>query len=282
VFDSTGRLVARVGKVGVGPGEITPVRWVVAGRDDTVRVFANTRINIFAGRDFRYVRSTIERSQETGSQYVVLLPGGRTARLSGRLPASGDLNPIYLRDRTGTLIRQLSPTTSPSRPTRLLASAEATSVGSLWVAEGSILRSDGYSVLLVDTLGAARRIYRLTPTWWESVQSFGPMRMIASGADTLSRPLPWLRSLREDSRGRLHVLTRIAKRDWQNVRLDEENQEGNYTSLLEIIDPRAGRLVASVRVVGAPVAVVGDDRFVTYREDRDGYPHIDVWRVRIP
>ena len=30
------------------------------------------------------------------------------------------------------------------------------------------------------------------------------------------------------------------------------------------------------------LVVVSDDRFASYREDRDGYPYIDIWRIGLP
>lgn len=282
VFDSSGRLVTRVGKVGVGPGEITPVRWVVAGRDDTVRVHATGRINVFAGRDFHYVRSTIWRSPEPAPRDILPLPSGITASRSGISSERGDLNPIFLRDRNGQLIRQLSPTKWEYRPDRVLAAAATTWEAPLWLAESRFLKSEGYSVMLVDTLGVVRRTFERNPDWWQSQQTVLPPRMLTSMSDTVRRPSANVESLREDNRGRLHVLVRMPRPDWAAVRADEQYQEGNYLAMLEVIEPRTRRLVASIRIVGAPIAVVGDNRLVTYREDREGYPHIDVWRIGLP
>jgi len=282
VFDSSGRLAARVGKVGMGPGEITPVRWVIAGRDDTVHVFAGTRINVFAGGDFRHVRSTIERSPEAGSTNVIRLPGGKTARLSNIVAQSEALNPIFLRDRNGQLVRELDPTKWEYRPSRALALADPSWHAALWMAESSFLRTEGYRVLLLDTLGGVWRTVRRNPDWWESMKRIPDMRGLGSMADTLGRRAAGVQGVREDSRRRVHVLSRVTSPDWKAVRADEEYREGNLISVLEVIEPRAGRLLASVRVVGAPLGIISDNQFVTYREDRDGYPYIDVWRISLP
>jgi hypothetical protein len=39
---------------------------------------------------------------------------------------------------------------------------------------------------------------------------------------------------------------------------------------------------ADTEIAGQPLAVVSDDRFATYREDQDGYPYIDTWRIKVP
>ena len=282
VFDSVGRVAARVGKVGNGPGEITPVRWVVAGPDDTVRVLSTGRINVFAGRAFRYVRSAVERSPDAAPWQVVFLPSGVSARLSNIVADGTDRNPIYLRDRSGRLIRELSPTTWEYRPTRALAAASSKWRGQIWMAESRFVGSDGYTVQLLDTVGKIQQSFIRRPPWWVSLQAVRTARMLSSMSDTVSKPAAQIVSLREDSRGRLQILASIPQPDWAGIKAEDLYQSGNLHSVLEVTDLRVGRLIAMVRVEGSPVAVIGDDRFVTYREDRDGYPYVDVWRIAVP
>jgi hypothetical protein len=46
-----------------------------------------------------------------------------------------------------------------------------------------------------------------------------------------------------------------------------------------VIDPLNHRITARGEVPGYPVALLGDDHLATYREDRDGIPYVDVWRI---
>ena len=281
VFDSRGRFLTQLGKVGVGPGEVTPVRWVVAGNDDTLRVYSNTRVNVFSG-DLRHVRTYVERSTETGSEHVVHLPGGMTARLSAIVPnRSGDLSPIYLRDRTGRLIRELSPTTRPLRPSRALARAAAGWGAPLWVAESVFIGSDGYDVMLVDTLGRSLKTLRRRADWWFSLTSPRPFRLYDPSA-TVDRPTSSIESVREDARGRLLILTNHSAPDWKAVKGTDRFLQENYIAVLDVIDPGTGRVLQSFRAPGFARGVVSDDRFVTYREDSEGYPYVDVWRFQVP
>jgi hypothetical protein len=193
----------------------------------------------------------------------------------------GDLSPIYLRDRSERLIRQLSPTTRPLRPSRALAAAGAKQDGLLWVAESYFVRTRGYEVMLVDTVGRARQTFRREAEWWNSWAS-APAPGVFNTSDTARRPPSSVVDVREDKRGRLLVLVSHPREGWKTVRVEDRYQEGNYFAVLDVIDPRSGRLLATLRVEGQPLAVLSDDQFATYREDRDGYPFIDVWRIKVP
>jgi hypothetical protein len=205
-----------------------------------------------------------------------------TARLSAIIPnRSSDQSPVYLRDQTGRLIRELSPTTGEVRPSRALAPASGMWSAPLWVAESYFVDSEGYDVMLVDTLGGARQTFRRRAEWWHSRES-APAPGYFSTADSIRRVPTSVVGVREDKRGRLLVLVSHASPSWKGVTRTSQFQEANYVAILEVIEPKTRRLLASFRVNGFPRSVISDNRFVTYREDRDGYPYLDVWRFNVP
>jgi hypothetical protein len=50
-------------------------------------------------------------------------------------------------------------------------------------------------------------------------------------------------------------------------------------SVVEVMDPRAGRLVATAKFPGYIVGFVGDDRVLATLEDARGIPRAQIWKM---
>jgi hypothetical protein len=54
-----------------------------------------------------------------------------------------------------------------------------------------------------------------------------------------------------------------------------------YHTLVEVIDVRAGRVIASQRLPFYVRSVTRPGEFAVYQQDQEGNPSIDIWRVRL-
>ena len=54
-----------------------------------------------------------------------------------------------------------------------------------------------------------------------------------------------------------------------------------YDTMIEAIDVKSGRLLASKRVDQAIFGVFNDNHVFSYREDEDGIPSTALWRVNL-
>jgi hypothetical protein len=146
------------------------------------------------------------------------------------------------------------------------------------VTEAPPLKSRGYDVILIDTLGRPKlKLERHIDWWWsdDGGRGFTPIQ------DTVPTPYPFVRHVREEARGRLLVLVNRPRPNWKAVPMENRFLDGNFRTVLEVLDPATARVVGTAAAVGYPVRLLSDSRFVTYREDADGIPWIDVWTVNI-
>jgi hypothetical protein len=105
-------------------------------------------------------------------------------------------------------------------------------------------------------------------------------------------PSPLIQSIWQDANGLLWVLVLLADRNWRDGLRYETNEDGGggyaianaeryYDSILDVIDPRTGRLVTSRRF-DAMLSVLTDDGLaIGVRADEDGVEHVDVWQVSL-
>ena len=278
VFDSTGKLLGEIGRRGTGPGEFLSVSWVTVGTGDTVYVYSPTgAVSVFSP-DMSHVRTRQGQGATISAFNHVRLRDSRTVALSRVFPqGQPDLSPIALLDSAGKLVRHLRPNPGPVRPVRRLASASSGRPGIIWVAESGRAVT-GYLAMLVDSLGNVPRTYQRIPSWWtEGAVSKGEVFF----PDTVLKPPTQVAGIREDRDGRLLILATQPRHEWKTVRSADVNREGNFFSILEVVDPGRGHVVGTARVPGYGIAVLSDTRFATYHEDADGFPFVRLWTVRI-
>jgi hypothetical protein len=271
VFDRSGQHIGSLGKAGQGPGEVTPVRWLATDSGGRVEVYSGGRVTLFSSRQ-EYVSTTIMQAFDQLPADMIRLGVGQTAWLTQVLNSPGpDANPISIRGPKGEVIRQLhlTPHTRP-RLIRELSRADHQGQGLLWVTELPALESRGYDVILIDTLGHAKLRLERHIDWWWSDQAGG--RGFTPLQDTAFTPYPFVHHVREDARGRLLVLLSRPRPNWKAVPIGDRFLEGNFRTIVEVLDPASAQLVGRAMAVGWPIGAVGDSRFATYREDADGDP----------
>lgn len=102
-------------------------------------------------------------------------------------------------------------------------------------------------------------------------------------------PAPWLAGIREDREGLLWVLVHVADDRWHAA--VERRPDGAYRwasdrtgfqdTILEVLDPRTGEVLAQRRSDLALRGFIDDRHVAAYRESPGGVPRVEVWRVEL-
>jgi hypothetical protein len=101
---------------------------------------------------------------------------------------------------------------------------------------------------------------------------------------------PFLRAIRGGSAGRLWVAIAVPAEDWAE-RLGPPIEtargpryrpsSGAYNTIIEVIDAEEGRLLLSERIAPNVGGFIDEGHLYAYREDEEGVPYIDVWRIEL-
>jgi hypothetical protein len=168
----------------------------------------------------------------------------------------------------------------PRVPSYVLGPArrEDAAASRFWLAEAIHEEGDGYSAWLVSVDG--KEADRLThkPAWWPRHSASTPAIVRALG------PRPT--DVRELDNGRLLILMSRARPNVTGAEIATVPMERALLDFRQaaavVIDRRSARLIGIATGPGYPVAILASGRFVTYGEDADGNPRLDVWEIRIP
>ena len=282
VFAPSGKGARRLARTGDGPGE---TRWpaiVAVGPGDTAyfsdRVQA--RLSVFSP-DHKFVRSaTFPRS------IFAMLP-----LADGRIVLSGDVRdrdhigyPLHFARADGRVLRSFGtdrpirlPRHEPAFQTRRLASDGQ---GGLW----SAYWTGRYRLEHWDSSG------KLLTTIERDADWYPPYTQILAATPDRA-PQAQLQGMAVDARGRIWTLLRRPAPRWRDgVSAAPRRVEGAlayrvddraWASVLEVIEPATGRLVASTVLDGLFDYVVGPGLIGAYREDASGIPRIELWRVEL-
>jgi hypothetical protein len=100
-----------------------------------------------------------------------------------------------------------------------------------------------------------------------------------SGVTTPPAAIP---AVHVDAEGRLWILSLVAKDDWKRAyeRRDVQSPPGylKFDTVIEVIDPGRGRVLARRRLPILATGFVGPDLF-SYAESETGVPTITIWTV---
>jgi hypothetical protein len=101
---------------------------------------------------------------------------------------------------------------------------------------------------------------------------------------------PFLRAIHVGPAGRLWVAIGVPAEDWaERLGPPVETRRGPryrpdsgaYDTIIEIIDTEEGRLFLSERIAPAVGGFIDERHLYAYREDENGVPYIDVWRIEL-
>lgn len=274
VFDARGRYVTTMGREGAGPGEFRGVGMVRIGRGDTIHVFDAelARHSVFAP-DLRFVRAhpTELMPQVDG---IVLADGRVVIPQLVTTPERVGL-PLHL-IRDGRVERSFGSESGafrPDLPELLARSAAPAQDGGIWSAHRY-----RYRIELWTAAGRKTRELRREVAWF-------PPHTGNWRPSTTTPPPTLLREVWQDAEGLLWARILVADRDWRRAVSTGGPHGSTITSndayrdtLLEVIDPVRGRVLASARLPNTFLHL-GRNRVGAVVTNADGVPFFAVWQL---
>ncbi|CAN5855410.1 hypothetical protein BH23GEM9_BH23GEM9_18590 [soil metagenome] len=277
VLGADGAWLASYGRQGRGPGEGIGVTAPFFGPGDTAFVYdlRLSRFTIWSPR-FELVRSF----RVSGQVIDAVVQRAEAMTLSARLAEAPGL-PLHVIDtRDGSIIRSFGPRQPPDAPpqraSRRLAASRMS--GSFWAA-----RLTEYVIERWDTSGRLLLQLKRTVSWF-------PPNVEPRGDGP---PSPAITAIWEDERGPIWVMIVVADQNWQRnhdrlrrmqtgpeVLIQPADQHGLGDTVLEVIDPATGALLASRRLDPAFFSRAGGLLF-RYTEGVHGTPSYELFRPRL-
>lgn len=283
VFDASGRYVRTIGRDGGAPGEYRGIASVAPYRRDSLLVldWGTQRFSVL-GPTLAYARGGA-LPFIPGLSTVALSDGSFVHHVHRNTPELVGL-PLHRLSPDGSLLGSFGSATGRYRPdiphftSRTVAAANASSV---WVAPLT-----AYEIERIDAVSGRveRRLLRNVP-WFADGRT---PRFVSSAPDR--PPPPLLVGLRQAPDGLLWVLAAVPDANWRaQVQTDRGShgfrildEQGYYDTIIEVIDPSSGALLASQRVDQYLRQFVDDHLVGTVIEDADtGIPRLQVWEVRL-
>ena len=265
VFDRKGSRTATIGGQGQGPGELSRVRGIWTQPDGTLYVAEPRRLNVFSAAG-EFVRSTVFPRVPSG---FAVMPDGSMV-IAAHITTQQRVGfPLHTVSADGTLLRSFggnnttfSEADAPMH-SRILAAAR--SPGSIWSAR---IRAYEIEEWQPETAARVRRIERDAPWFDEAIQEYSGL----NGAR--------LRALREDDEGLLWTIVNLQTVDYESDTTSGGDINENFDTIIEVLDPRSGQLVATSRHDLFFFVWAGDFTF-SVREDEDLNIIVDVWLVSL-
>lgn len=283
VLDRQGGFVARVGRAGGGPGEFRAVGAIDLLPGDSLFVFdwEARRYSLF-GPDFEFVSSgSLPLSPEITA---LALPDGNFVFNSDVRTPDAIGQPLHLVSRNGSLVRSFGSAPRVPRPDVpfLMSRAIAKGArGTVWAAHRTDYRISQYGARNGEVL---RTIVR-------DVDWFPPrMRPERPGAEVSIEPEPFVFALQEDGAGRLWTLVAVPDANWRRAVAPPRpgsphgnvlDEQGFYDTVIEVIDPQSGQLLASKRIGPHLTQFVAPGIAGAIIEDEDGYPRLHLWTLGV-
>jgi hypothetical protein len=203
------------------------------------------------------INSAIRTRDKVGHPLHLFDPAGRAVMSFGSSDES------FRSDASFLLVRRLTLSTQ----------------GRFWSA-----RVNEYALELFDANGRRHVSLRREPPWFSAWFEPTPIT-------PLTPSKPNIVAVHEDRQGQLWVMVEVPD-DKQGTLLrpasvGEERSftlpetEQAYDTVVEVLDPRLGRLILAERLPGLFVRFMGDGTMVSVTETSDGTPVLDVWRPQI-
>jgi len=282
VFEGNGRFVTRLGRAGRGPGEYENPSVVVLLPGDSVMVLDRrlARLTVLAP-SYDVVRTAPIPAQAYAA--VALANGDLVVNANVRTAELAGL-PLHRFDAAGNHLKSFgaeNPVVRPRYPydhLRYLAPARAGGVWSVHHLHRYVIESlsgDGVFELRIERVADWFRPYE---TYWLPSPTTPPATRIMG--------------LWEDDAGLLWVIGHVAGRDWSKGLAPGRLLEGQmsypvvndqivYDGFLDVIDPRAGSVVATKRLPGTLDLVVAPGVVAGLRQAPEGWLYLDVWLTRL-
>ncbi|MFQ5705602.1 MAG: hypothetical protein ACE5HT_16485, partial [Gemmatimonadales bacterium] len=285
VFGPTGAFLLNIGREGSGPGEYRGVTNAIPIDGDSTVLFdvGLGRATVF-DKNFRAVRS-VRLPASLGS--AVLIDWPRVVANGSAMTSEAIGLPLHLLDLSASAVRMLESFGSngelrPGDGVRLLRRLAPSAGDVVWSAP--VLE---YLIEEWGTDGSWHRSWRRSPEWFDGV---------SSGSSGLPNrpPPPHLTALDVDGRGRVWTFVAVASPHWKaawkdvvipasgELRQSKGPSPANlFQTMVEVIDTATDSVVTRTKWERVVVATLHDGTVATYTVDADGYPYVEIWKVRL-
>lgn len=282
VLDEEGELVDVIGRTGQGPGEFFNLGYAKVDDDHAYLLDQRQRrVTVLELDGFAVARAF----QLPESPFDLLpLPTGRIVLAMDVQTPEHAGHPYHLLDRDGSFLRSFGGDGGVYRRDRshLLRRrlALGSTAGRFWGAERT-----RYRLSLMDESGSLLSTLERRVSWFQPHER----GLIADPAEP---PRPRISHVHTDSRGRLWVLIQVAAERWVDGLVERTLPTGRrlwtvgdedrlLDSVIEVIDPAQAVVVARGRFDPSFRQFAGDGVVVSYKEDAEGIPLIQVWDLEI-
>ena len=242
-YDGSGGFIRTLGRPGQGPGEFTTFFGprIISGADGALHVFNQARhTRLDPANPGNAQLHTLEIPPLAGA---AILSGGRFIVSRGlRNPLLGSY-PLHLFDANGDHIRSFGPDLGPEvtgyERLMIVGPAGEDRVWASPVAE--------YKPVLYDTMGNTRTTLARDARWftpWDDPRGENGIR---------EPPRPQVHGLREDAAGLLWTIVRVSDENWKPfpsdgpIFIEELFKHPRFDTLIEVMDPRTGRVIQRAR-----------------------------------
>ena len=274
--------VERVGRSGDGPGEYRNIRWV-RSRGDRLHVFdALSRRRTVLDENLNVVLTNPLSVTLAGDAAIF---GDSAYVVNGPVPTPENIGyALHLFDANGAVIRSFDELPggygTPDSGIVIYRRLAVARDGGLW----SAYRGE-YRIDLWDPQTGTKRRTLVRPAEWF------PAHAEPGSNDPELPALPTILDISEDAQGRLWVLLSIASDRWAegfeatpegaHPELDEYlhvDFDISYDTMVEVIDPARGRLLATT-TVPQNLHVFRGGRAVSSSEGEFGLPTVQLWQL---
>ena len=269
VFHPDGTFSRTIGRDGSGPGEFRHISFLHPGPGDSIWAFdLSGRVSILSP-DLRFIRS--QRSVGHVNAGVLLSDGSWILNEDVSIPGHRGF-PLHHLSPHGEILKSFGGDPEEYQPhlpylnQRQIAAAEHDCVWAItrtrYLVERWCVDGERHAAVERETDWFRPYAVRNPVGQWSSIQ-------------------PWVVGVQEDSEGLLWVLTVVASSRWQELWDDSMSGTGQFDyrmfeTVIEVLDPISGRLLASERIPERAYGFVGPLGIYTYLEDSSGQPSIRV------
>lgn len=281
-FSPSGEWIRTVGREGEGPGEFS-YAWVihVLPNDGLAILDAFQRRLTTFGPDLRVASiSTIPVSPVS---VAFVGDSGIVVCAQSSHPEQVGL-PLHLVAADGTLRRSFGadpPIRDWGNHDKVSRSVAPAGPDEVWVGFKTEYRIERWNLSGTRTATFAREV-----PWFQPHDDIGLPR------DRSLPPNPSILALRQDSAGRLWVAIRIPDEHWEEAFEPGRDPYGRerpmvkdwnryYDTMLEVIDPRTGTVVAAKRHPRAAWGLTRDGHLITHVFSEEGTPFVEVLEARL-
>lgn len=284
VFDTNGRWLRAIGRLGSGPGEYARPEAVLPKGDSLLIVDGDARRLTILNAGLEVAR--VEQ-MPTYLSSPSLMPDG--SLIGGVTRRAGDSSVVVFErwiPGSDSTVRWTEPGSCDRDCWHFGKAFNTDETNGVW----AIDRLFRYRLRRYDSLGAQLRSWDLTADWfmpYDSVMNSSPQRP----------PAPYIIGSWLDSAGRIWISALTADAEWHEGLGPQQRGEGGlmyyptddwgltYDAVIEVRDTVDGALLASSRYDDRPVLmpVVGAPGLVaSFTEDPDGWWRIEILRATLP